>query len=144
MRKNDQFVAKIVNRRLTKICMAIFAHDERLPTSATLLLTNKFQIHTTRLPSTKWHMIQIMMRNKAKRNLHFLVQWYTSISQEDKGGSNILARDSNILEPKILVSIIWKGMKRESSDKTTFCVSPEGLPNGLGTFSLVWSDGDPV
>ena len=37
-RKNDAFVAKIVSTRLTKICMAIFAPDERLPSSATLLL----------------------------------------------------------------------------------------------------------
>ena len=36
MRKNDAFVAKIVNTRLTKILMAIFAPDERLPSSATL------------------------------------------------------------------------------------------------------------
>ena len=35
--KNDGFVAKIVNMRLTKIFMAIFAPDERLPSSATLL-----------------------------------------------------------------------------------------------------------
>ena len=34
--KNDAFVAKIVNMRLTKIFMAIFAPDERLPTSVTL------------------------------------------------------------------------------------------------------------
>ena len=37
MRKNDAFVAKIVNTRLTKIFMAIFAPQERLPSSATLL-----------------------------------------------------------------------------------------------------------
>ena len=37
MRKNDAFVAKIVNTRLTKIFMAIFAPNERLPSSATLL-----------------------------------------------------------------------------------------------------------
>ena len=37
-RKNDTFVAKIVNTRLTKIFMAIFALDERLPSSATLEL----------------------------------------------------------------------------------------------------------
>ena len=36
MRKNDAFVAKIVNTRLTKILMAIFALAERLPTPATL------------------------------------------------------------------------------------------------------------
>ena len=37
MRKNDAFDAKIVNTRLTKIFIAIFAPDERLPNSATLL-----------------------------------------------------------------------------------------------------------
>ena len=36
-RKYDAFVAKIVNTRLTKIFMAIFAPDERLPRSATLM-----------------------------------------------------------------------------------------------------------
>ena len=36
MRKNDAFDAKIVNTRLTKIFMTIFAPDERLPSSATL------------------------------------------------------------------------------------------------------------
>ena len=35
-RKNDAFVAKIENTLLTKIFMAIFAPDERLPSSATL------------------------------------------------------------------------------------------------------------
>merc|ERR1711973_516244 len=34
--QNDAFVAKIVNTRLTNIFMAIFAPDERLPSSATL------------------------------------------------------------------------------------------------------------
>ena len=38
MCKNGAFDAKIVNTRLTKICIAIFAPDERLPSSATLLL----------------------------------------------------------------------------------------------------------
>ena len=38
MRKNDAFVAKIVNTGLTKIFIAIFAPDERLPSSATLLV----------------------------------------------------------------------------------------------------------
>ena len=36
MRKNDAFVAKMVNTRLTKVFMTILAPDERLPTSATL------------------------------------------------------------------------------------------------------------
>ena len=35
---NYAFVAKIVNTRLTKVFMAIFAFDERLPTSATLMM----------------------------------------------------------------------------------------------------------
>ena len=35
-RKNDAFDAKIVNTRWTKILVAIFAPDERLPSSATL------------------------------------------------------------------------------------------------------------
>ena len=38
MRKNDAFVAKIVNTCLTKSFMASFALAERLPTSATLAL----------------------------------------------------------------------------------------------------------
>ena len=41
MRKNDTCDAKIVNTRLTKIFIAFFAPDERLPSSATLLQTNK-------------------------------------------------------------------------------------------------------
>ena len=36
MRKNDAFVAKRANTRLTKIFMVMFALAERLPTSATL------------------------------------------------------------------------------------------------------------
>ena len=36
-RKNDAFVAKIVNMRLTKIFMAIFALPERLSNSAPLV-----------------------------------------------------------------------------------------------------------
>ena len=39
MRKNDTFDAKIVNTRLMKIFLAIFAPDERLPSSATLAET---------------------------------------------------------------------------------------------------------
>ena len=34
--QNNAFDAKIVNTRLTKIFIAIFAPDERLPSSATL------------------------------------------------------------------------------------------------------------
>ena len=36
MRKNNAFVAKIVNTRWTKVVMVIFALAEMLPTSATL------------------------------------------------------------------------------------------------------------
>ena len=39
MRKNDAFDAEIVNTRLAKIFIAIFAPDERLPSSATLSQT---------------------------------------------------------------------------------------------------------
>ena len=39
MRKNDAFVAKIVNTRLTKGFMAIFASAESLPSPATLMMT---------------------------------------------------------------------------------------------------------
>ena len=42
MCKNDTFVAKEVNTRLTKICVAIFALAERLQTSANLLSTKFF------------------------------------------------------------------------------------------------------
>ena len=40
-RKNDAFVAKIASMRLTKTCVAIFAVAERLPTTATLVQTNR-------------------------------------------------------------------------------------------------------
>ena len=43
-RKNDAFVTKIVNTRLTKISMAIFVPDERLPSSATLVALLKYKI----------------------------------------------------------------------------------------------------
>ena len=36
--QNDAFDAKIVNTRLKKIFIAIFSPDERLPSSATLLV----------------------------------------------------------------------------------------------------------
>ena len=39
MRKNDAFVAKIANTRLTKIFKALFALAERLPTFASLCLS---------------------------------------------------------------------------------------------------------
>ena len=37
-RKNDAFDAEIVNTHLTKVFLAIFAPDERLPRSATLIV----------------------------------------------------------------------------------------------------------
>ena len=47
MRKNDAFDAKIVNTWLTKIFIAIFAPDERLPSSATLdsIYISPYSIH---------------------------------------------------------------------------------------------------
>ena len=45
MRINDAFDAKIVNTRLTKIFMAIFAPDESLPSSATLPVTQPIRVH---------------------------------------------------------------------------------------------------
>ena len=53
------------------------------------------------------------------------------ISQEHKGAPIYWSH-------KILFSIFWKGMKRKSYYKTRFCVSHEGLSNGLGTFGLTW------
>ena len=46
MRKNNAFVAKIVTTRLTEIFMAIFAPDERLPSSATLLKALSILTHS--------------------------------------------------------------------------------------------------
>ena len=43
-RKNDAFVAKIVNTRLTKGFMAIFAPAESLPSPATLV-SNTILLH---------------------------------------------------------------------------------------------------
>ena len=40
--QNSAFVAKVVNVRLTKICMAIIALAEILPTSATLIFSPHF------------------------------------------------------------------------------------------------------
>ena len=47
-RKNDAFDAEIVNTRLTKIFIAIFAPDERLPSSATLRQRQRIQIQNTK------------------------------------------------------------------------------------------------
>ena len=46
MHKNNAFVAKIVNTRLTKIFMANFAFDKKLSTSASLaiIMRNCFQL----------------------------------------------------------------------------------------------------
>ena len=50
MRKNDAFDAKIVNTRLTKIFIAIFAPDERLPSSATLAGEDRVKMRTMMKP----------------------------------------------------------------------------------------------
>ena len=58
------------------------------------------------------------------------------ISQEHLGAPIYWSQAPIYWSPKILFLIFWKGMKRKSYDKTRFCVSREGLPNGLGTFIL--------
>ena len=59
-------------------------------------------------------------------------------SQEHEGAPIYWSQTPIYWSPKISFSIFWKGMKRESSDKTMFCVSYEGLTDGLGTFGLPW------
>ena len=59
-------------------------------------------------------------------------------SQEHLGAPIYWSRAPIYWSPKILFSTFWKGMKRKSYDKTRFCVSHEGLSNGLGTFGLTW------
>ena len=51
MRKNDAFDAKIVNMRLTKIFIAIFAPYEKLPSSATLPPLSPGSINLTSMES---------------------------------------------------------------------------------------------
>ena len=46
MSKNDAFDANIVNTRLMKIFIAIFAPDERLPSSSTLVLHTLLKLVT--------------------------------------------------------------------------------------------------
>ena len=48
MRNNDTFVAYIVNTRMTKVFMAIFALTERLPTSATLITSHNISLYCMR------------------------------------------------------------------------------------------------
>ena len=52
MRKNDAFVAKILNTRLTKGFMAIFAPAESLPSPATL------QDMLSRLGEVQWGVLE--------------------------------------------------------------------------------------
>ena len=65
----DAFVAKMVNTRLTKVCMTIFAPDERLPTSATLALLHLFNLFLGAIPRfhrTYFERSLNHMRQKAK------------------------------------------------------------------------------
>ena len=55
MRKNDAFVAKIANTGLAKICVAIFALTERLPTSATLLQSKRLDPDQHLIRMTRTH-----------------------------------------------------------------------------------------
>ena len=52
MRKNNAFVAKIVNTRLTKGFIAIFAPAESLPSPATLTLVMIFALPIKKLLMT--------------------------------------------------------------------------------------------
>ena len=56
MLKKDAFVAKIVNTRLTKIFMAIFVPDERLPSSATLFRQIAAKIYELPEPRQSHHL----------------------------------------------------------------------------------------
>ena len=58
------------------------------------------------------------------------------ISQEDEGAPIYWSRAPIYWSPWILFSKFWDGLRRESSDKTRFCVSHDGPTNGLETFCL--------
>ena len=55
------------------------------------------------------------------------------IDQSEPFGGSITLKPQN----NNSIFWIWKGIKRESSDKNRFCVSHEGLPDGLRTFNLL-------
>ena len=71
-------------------------------------------------------------------NRRFYSMLCQTISQEHLGAPIYWSPAPIYWSPKILFSTFWKGMKRKSYDKTRFCVSHEGLSNGLGTFGLTW------
>ena len=58
------------------------------------------------------------------------------VSQEDEGAPIYWSRAPIYWSPWILFSKFWDGLRRESSDKTRFCVSHDGPTNGLETFCL--------
>ena len=62
MRKNDAFVAKIVNTRLTKGFMAIFAPAESLPSPATLNLPKYYHKFV--------NILYVVLAKQQKRNCH--------------------------------------------------------------------------
>ena len=57
-------------------------------------------------------------------------------SQEDEGAPIYWSRAPIYWSPWILFSKFWEGLRRESSDKTRFCVSHDGPTNELETFCL--------
>ena len=75
-RKNDAFDAKIVNMRLTKIFIAIFVPDERLPSSATLVAGTCLQSRWTLL-MWKW-----LVCLSASRLLYLSFIWRKTASSE--------------------------------------------------------------
>ena len=58
------------------------------------------------------------------------------VSQEDEGAPIYWSRAPIYWSPWILFSKFWEGLRRESSDKTRFCVSHDGPTNELETFCL--------
>ena len=54
MRKNDAFVAEIVNTHLTKGLMAIFAPAESLPSPATLIKANVIHSYVWVVVAALW------------------------------------------------------------------------------------------
>ena len=83
-----------------------------------------------------WSLIslwKVVLKAKIKRGRKVAL-----VSQEHLGAPIYWSPAPIYWSPKILFSTFWKGMKRKSYDKTRFCVSHEGLSNGLGTFGLTW------
>ena len=82
--QNDAFVAKIANTRLTKICVAIFALAERLPTFATL--------ETTYFLTAAYHLDQGSTRARTT--------WSCLLSR----GSSSILRENNVWSSVVITN----------------------------------------